>query len=75
MAVNDRRARVCGSHERHAQIRRVVADELRLLTYPVAVGDGLRLLADGLQARFELAQTRVFPTGVVLTIHRLTTDG
>ena len=54
-------------------IRRGLADELRLLTYPVAVGSGLRLFPDGLEAKFELLQARTFPTGVVLTVHRLVT--
>lgn len=55
-------------------IRRGLADELRLLTYPVVVGSGLRLFPDGLQAKFELRQTRAFPTGVLLTVHRLAAD-
>jgi len=55
-------------------IRRGLADELRLLTYPVAVGGGQRLFSEGVQAKFELRETRSFPTGVVLTVHRLVTD-
>ena len=50
--------------------RHGLVDELRLLTYPVVVGAGLRLFAEGLDASFTLAETRSFPTGVVLTTYR-----
>ena len=47
-----------------------LVDELRLLTYPVVVGAALRLFDPGIDAAFTLAETRSFPTGVVLTVYR-----
>lgn len=47
-----------------------LVDELRLLTYPVVVGAGLRLFDRGIDAKFSLASTRSFPTGVVMTTYQ-----
>ena len=47
-----------------------LVDELRLLTYPVVVGAGQRLFDQGIDTTFTLAETRSFPTGVVLTTYR-----
>ncbi len=44
-----------------------LADELVLFVYPVLLGKGKRLFADGTEARaFELAGTTAFPTGIVM---------
>jgi dihydrofolate reductase len=46
-------------------------DEFRLWIFPVLLGTGKRLFADGtVPARLELAETKTSSTGVVLQVHR-----
>jgi dihydrofolate reductase len=46
-------------------------DEFRLWIFPVLLGTGKRLFADGMApARLELVETRTSTTGVVLQVHR-----
>jgi dihydrofolate reductase len=48
-----------------------LVDELHLLLYPLTVGGGKRLFPDGIPARFTLAETRSYPTGVVGLLYTL----
>jgi dihydrofolate reductase len=47
-----------------------LVDELHLFVYPVAVGAGERLFADGQTAKFALAQTNAYESGVVHLAYR-----
>jgi dihydrofolate reductase len=48
-----------------------LVDEVRLLTFPVVLGSGKRLFADGAQpTAFELVSSRASSTGVVMAVHR-----
>ena len=49
----------------HALLANDLVDELHLLLYPVVVGGGKRVFADGVPARFTLRETTAYPTGVV----------
>ncbi len=50
-----------------------VVDELRLWTFPVVVGEGKRLFADGaVPGRFELTKSGSCSNGVVMSIYRRT---
>jgi len=48
-----------------------VADEILLIVYPVLLGTGKRLFAEGLPARrFELASSQALPSGIVINIYK-----
>ena len=48
-----------------------LADEVLLAVYPVLLGTGKRLFADGTPPRsFELVSTQAFPTGILFTTYR-----
>ena len=50
-----------------------LVDEIVLLTYPVLVGQGTRLLPDtGRDRALELVESRVSPKGVTIQVFRLT---
>jgi dihydrofolate reductase len=49
----------------HTLLANDLVDELHLLVYPLAVGGGKRLFPEGAHARFNLLETKPFPTGVV----------
>jgi dihydrofolate reductase len=44
-------------------------DRLRLLVYPVVLGEGKRLFKDGLTASWKLMESRPFSSGVVGLIY------
>lgn len=46
-----------------------LVDRIRLLVYPVVLGEGIRLFQDDLSAKFELVDTRTFSSGVVGLIY------
>lgn len=45
-------------------------DEYRLLTFPIVVGGGKRLFAEGSAATLQLVDTKTFSSGVVLLTYR-----
>ena len=48
-----------------------LADEVLLLVYPVLLGKGKRIFADGTPARaFELASTQAFPSGIIMNSYK-----
>jgi dihydrofolate reductase len=48
-----------------------LADELVLVVYPVVLGTGTRIIADGTPARsFQLAGTQAFPSGVIFNTYK-----
>jgi dihydrofolate reductase len=48
-----------------------LADEILLIVYPVLLGTGKRIFAEGTPARsFELVSTRAFPSGIILTTYK-----
>lgn len=49
-----------------------LVDQYHLLVYPLALGKGRRLFADGVAANVELAQSRDLGSGVVLLVYRRT---
>jgi dihydrofolate reductase len=49
----------------HLLLKEDLVDDLHMLLYPLAVGGGKRLFPEGMHARFTLAQTTPYPTGVV----------
>jgi dihydrofolate reductase len=49
-----------------------VADEMLLLVYPVLLGKGKRIFAEGTPPRtFELASTKAFPSGIIMNAYTL----
>ena len=57
----------------HALIAAGLVDEHRLFVYPVVVGRGARLFADGTEVpRLRLVETRPFRAGMVLLRYRPT---
>ena len=49
----------------HALLANDLVDELHLLLYPLTLGSGKRVMADGVHATFSLASATPYPTGVV----------
>jgi dihydrofolate reductase len=49
----------------HTLLANDLVDELHLLVYPIAVGGGKRLFADGTHLQLTLVETTAYPTGVV----------
>jgi len=49
----------------HALFAHDLVDELHLLLYPLALGNGKRVLPDGVLTKFRLASSTPYPTGVV----------
>jgi dihydrofolate reductase len=49
----------------HALLEADLVDELHLLVYPLTLGDGKRLLPNGVHATFSLTSATPYPTGVV----------
>jgi dihydrofolate reductase len=49
----------------HELLRHDLVDELHLLLYPLTLGGGKRLFADGVHATFTLQSTTPYPSGVV----------
>jgi dihydrofolate reductase len=47
-----------------------LVDELHLFVYPLALGRGMRLFEDGVQARFTLARHESYANGVVYLAYR-----
>jgi len=48
-----------------------LADEVLLFVYPVLLGKGKRIFAEGTPARaFELASTKAFPSGIVMNAYK-----
>jgi dihydrofolate reductase len=55
----------------HALLASGLVDELRLMVFPVAVGGGLRVFPDDRERiAWSLADTQIFPTGVVAQTYR-----
>ena len=49
-----------------------LADEVLLVVYPVLLGTGKRLFAEGTPPRsFELVSTKAFPSGIILSSYKL----
>jgi dihydrofolate reductase len=49
----------------HALLANDLVDELHLLVYPIVLGSGKRVFAEGVHNRLELKEARPYPTGVV----------
>lgn len=64
---------LCGSSTlTSALLEHGLADELVLIVYPVLLGTGKRLFAEGTPARsFELVSSQAFPSGVVLSSYKV----
>src|SRR5262249_37169888 len=50
----------------HTLAQHDLVDEYSLLVYPLVLGGGKKVFADGRHANLRLMETRSFPTGVVL---------
>ena len=53
-----------------AMLADALVDELHLVVYPVALGSGDRLFAEGATAKFALAETEAYSNGVVHLAYR-----
>lgn len=51
----------------HTLAREDLIDQYNLLVYPVVLGSGKKLFADGVRSNLKLVEARPFPSGVVLT--------
>ena len=49
----------------HALLANELVDELHLLVYPIALGNGKRVFPNGIDRKFQLKHTKAYPTGVV----------
>lgn len=49
----------------HALLTHDLVDELHLLLYPLTLGNGKRVLPEGVLATFILKSAKAYPTGVV----------
>jgi dihydrofolate reductase len=49
----------------HALLENDLVDELHLLVYPLTLGDGKRVLPNGLTSKFKLLSAKPYATGVV----------
>jgi dihydrofolate reductase len=49
----------------HALLEHDLVDELHLLVYPLTLGNGKRVLPNGLSTTFSLKSVTPYPTGVV----------
>lgn len=54
----------------NALLERGLVDQYNLLVYPVVVGTGKRLFAEGQTAGLKLVESRAFDTGVVALIYQ-----
>jgi dihydrofolate reductase len=53
-------------------LERGLADEVLLAVYPVLLGTGKRLFAEGTPLRsFELASTKAFPSGIIFSTYKV----
>ena len=60
-----------GSHTLvQALVQRDLVDEYHILVYPLVLGEGRRMFADGVKANLELVSTSSMSSGVVLLIYR-----
>lgn len=50
-------------------IQHNLVDVIRLLVYPVVVGDGIRLFKEGMSATFKLVEAKSFSSGVAALIY------
>jgi dihydrofolate reductase len=48
-----------------------LVDELKLLVYPIAVGQGKRLFKDGNQVKLKLVETKPFASGAIALIYQV----
>lgn len=53
----------------HTLLSADLVDELRILTFPVVLGKGKRLFAEGAPASFKLTSSSVSPSGVVIAAY------
>jgi len=49
----------------HTLLEHDLVDELHLLVYPLMLGSGKRLFADGVRQEFKLVSSKPYPSGVV----------